>query len=111
MNVRSRLLIFSIIIGMLFYISDSMLDYYLSYRHLEFFKVFLTDPPQHELYTRLLGVGLILLMRIVLPGVSGSRVSPAETGKLSRKLSSDPSLMVRVSNQIKTPLSAILGFG
>lgn len=111
MKPQSKVLLYSIILAVLFYVVDSVLDVVLFYKDLDFFQVFITNPPINELYTRLLGMAVIIILGIILPRML---IFDSGFGKSSQtqnhKISSDPALMVNVSNLIKTPLNAILGF-
>ncbi len=111
MKPQSRVLLYSIVLAVLFYVVDSVLDAVLFYKDLDFFQVFITNPPINELYTRLLGVAVIVILGIILPRmliINSGNEKPSQ--KQIHRISSDPTLMVNVSNQIKTPLNAILGF-
>ena len=111
MKPQSKVLLYSIILAVLFYVVDSVLDFLLFYKDLDFFQVFITNPPINELYTRLLGMAVIVILGIILPRmfIINSLIEKSSQKQI-HKISSDPALMVNVSNQIKTPLNAILGF-
>ncbi len=111
MKPQTKALFYSILLGVLFYTVDSVLDYILFYKDLGFFQVFITNPPIQEVYTRLIGMAFIMILgmilpRLLVPGMGSFAPSKNEEPKIS----SDPALMISVSNQIKTPLNAIVGF-
>jgi signal transduction histidine kinase len=110
MKTELKSLIISIITGITYYILDAVLDYILFYEELKFIQVFITDPPIHEVYSRILGMATIIILGMILTAqlLKGESYLPVGTG--DQLLSSDPNLMVNVSNQIKTPLNAIMGF-
>ena len=109
MNPKSKTLIISATLGAAFYLLDSVLDSLLFYKDLSFFQVFITDPPIQEIYTRLLGFCIIIILGIIIPVLFQEGGINLKSKEEDHKLSSDPNLMVNVSNQIKTPLNAIMG--
>ena len=111
MKPQAKALFYSILLGVLFYTVDSVLDYILFYKDLGFFQVFIANPPIQELYTRLIGMAFIVILGMILPRLLTPDLQFDTTSvKQEHKISSDPALMVSVSNQIKTPLNAIMGF-
>jgi signal transduction histidine kinase len=110
MNPKTKALLISIIFSVFYYIADSIIDATSVYKELSFLEVFITAPPYQELYSRLLGIGLILILAIIIPQFFTDKPAWNSPAQRDKKISSDPYLMVGVSNQLRTPLNAIQGF-
>jgi two-component system CheB/CheR fusion protein len=110
MTLKTKSFVYGVAFALIFYLLDAMLDYLLFYRDLGLLKVLVTAVPLHELYTRALGVCIIMIMGIVMPELLRIPVVYRNTPAIESHLSSDPTLMVNISNEIRTPLNAIIGF-
>lgn len=110
MHLKTRSLVFSILLGVIFYTTDSLIDYLLFYKDLSFLEVFITSPPTHELFTRGLGVCIIIFMGIIIPALQHVPILYSKSRSYDQRLSDDLALMTNVTNQIRTPLNAMMGF-
>ena len=110
-------IIYAIALCILYYLSDSVLYYLNAQGAQSFHEVLITNPPFLELISRFIGMLIILFAAIYLQRkpvtVTGKQVeqtTPETVKKTDLQITSDPDLLVNLSFQIKTPLSAILGF-
>ncbi len=110
MSLNNKSIIISICLGVLFYVVDSILDFLLFYEDLRFWQVLITDVPIHEIYTRALGICIIVILGIVMPYLLHIPDHLRRSTAQDQQLSTDPTLMVSLSNEIRTPLNAIMGF-
>jgi signal transduction histidine kinase len=114
MKLHTRIIIYALILSILYCILDSIIDHFVFYKDLTFLQVFITNPPAEALYTRLLGMAVIIILGLIINGMlridRKSREITEKQDESTSELSHDPDLMINLSYQIKTPLSAILGF-
>lgn len=114
MNLTTRIIIYALILSILYYLCDSVIDHFIFFKELSFMQVFITSPPVEALFTRLFGMAAVITLGLFISiilridkGYRGITVKPEVRKKM---LSLDPNLMVNLSHQIKTPLNAIVGF-
>jgi CheY-like chemotaxis protein len=110
MNLKTKALSVSITFSLLFYLADSIIDKAMTYENMSFLQVFITAPPYQELYSRLFGICLIMILGIILPTFLEKSSPKSNAFRKENKISANPYLMVSVSNQLRTPLNAIQGF-
>lgn len=114
MKLQTKIIIYALILSILYWLFDSVIDHLVFYKELSFIQVFITNPPVEALYTRLLGMAAVIILGLLISGIlridKGSRGITEKPAESKSKLSHDPNLMVNLSHQIKTPLNAIVGF-
>lgn len=114
MKLSARIIIYTLILSILYYLSDSVIGSFVLYKDLSFMQVLITNPPVEAFYTRLLGTAAIIILGLIITFIlkvdkRSSGITEKED-KSKHELSQDPNLMTNLSNQIRTPLNAIVGF-
>lgn len=114
MNSRNRIILYSLLFGVLMYILDSVIDYLLFADDLTFLEAFITRVPLFEVYNRLIMVlGVIIFAFLVSSRISDLSIEN-EFLKMQASSSSavkkEAELVNNLSYQIRTPLNAIVGF-
>ncbi len=114
MNSKNKVILYSIVLGLILYILDSLIDYLIFAEDLKFFQVLITQVPLFEVYNRLFMVlGVILFGFIISSWISDINFendflkNQVRSIKQSRR---DAEFIDNLSYQIRTPLNAIVGF-
>jgi len=110
MDIKKRTFQIAVILAIAYYIIDALIGA-LSDKETGFFEMLITAVPFQELYSRLLAVAFIIILGIIFSYfISITPDQQKKKGNKEHTMSSDPMLMVNVSNHIRTPLNAIQGF-
>lgn len=109
MEPRKRTFQVVVILSVLYYLLDAFIGT-LANDGAGYMEMLITAVPYQELYSRLLAVAFIIIMGIIGNYYICTMKSKDKQQGGEKKLSSDPMLMVNVSNHIRTPLNAIQGF-
>lgn len=110
MKRKRKIILIAILFSLLFFILDALIGA-TYYKDLGFFEVLLTATPYHDFYGRLIAFALVVIFAIIVSSYVDEKPGSDRQSSLEKKnFSSDPMLMVNVSNHIRTPLNAIQGF-
>src|SRR6056297_1286017 len=106
MDIKKRTFQIAVILAIAYYIIDALIGA-LSDKETGFFEMLITAVPFQELYSRLLAVAFIIILGIIFSYfISITPDQQKKKGNKEHTMSSDPMLMVNVSNHIRTPLNA-----
>lgn len=115
MNSKNKVILYAILIAIILYILDATIYYLLFNDEDTFLQVFITAVPLFEVYNRLLMfVGVIIFGFIVSGFISDLSLENEflkhQPGRGSMPSKMDSEFVFSLSHQIRTPLSAIIGF-
>jgi len=114
MKTLNKILVYSILVAILYYLIDSFLDYLFFYDD-SLFQIFITSVPINELYNRLIGITGIIIFGLIMRGfihnleIKREFNANKEAKKNSKKIF-DISFISAIMHQIRTPLSNIVEF-
>jgi len=115
MNSKNKVILYAIIIGIILYLTDSVIYYFAFAEERTFMQVFITAVPFSEIYNRLLMVVGVIIFGFIVSGLISDLSLENEflkhqpsAGDQGSKL--DMSFTSSLSYQIRTPLNAIVGF-
>lgn len=109
MNLKLKILYLGIVLSVLFFLLDAIIGA-TYYKDLSFIEVLFTAPPYNELYTRIIAITLIAIYGILIYSFIRIKENKLYSEEVENKMSTNPMLMVNISNHIRTPLNAIQGF-
>ncbi|MEX0986726.1 MAG: response regulator [Bacteroidales bacterium] len=100
-----------LLMSLVLYLFDTILDKTLFYKDLTFMEVFITNIPAHEVYNRIIAIALIIiaLLLIRLSDLKYQRVRKQKKDDIFADLN-NTSVVELVGHQLKTSLSTIIGF-
>ncbi len=114
MKLQNRIIIYAIILSVVYWVTDAVIDHFVFFKDLSFVQILITSLPVETFVTRLIGMAAIILLGLFISSMLSVDISfPGTTekqGENKKKLSHDPNLFINLSYQIKTPLNAIVGF-
>jgi len=110
MKLKRKIFLLAILLSLLFFIIDALIGA-TYYKDLGFIEVLLTATPYHDFYSRLIAFALVVIFALIVNAYLDDKPKGSgQSNQEKKKFSSDPMLMVNVSNHIRTPLNAIQGF-
>lgn len=104
MKHTTKIIIYSLILCILYWIMFAFQDLILSSGDRSLIQVLITGASPESLYTRIPGLIILIVLVLLVAGVRGKR------GKERDKFTRDQHLIVNLSDQVRTPLNAIVGF-
>ena len=114
MNLKNKVLLYAVIIGIVLYLADALLYYLLFADKNTFLQVLVTAVPLSELYNRLLMFAGVVIFGFIVTGLINDISLENEflTLQSSNVPTSRPdtTFLSSLSYQIRTPLNAIVGF-
>ncbi len=114
MNMKNRVLLYGLIIGIILYVGDALIYYFLFADESTFLQILITAVPLNELYNRLLMFAGILIFAFIITGMISDISLEYEILKHqpapAPSVRPDISFISGLSYQIRTPLNAIVGF-
>ncbi len=114
MNKKSKVLLYAIIIGIIFYVADALIYYFLFTDENTFLQVLVTAVPLNELYNRLIMFAAVMIFAFIMTEMMSDLALENEFLKHQPSQGVQPKpdlyLISNLSYQIRTPLNAIVGF-
>ena len=114
MKLQTRIIIYALVLSILYYLFDSVINHFIFNKELTFMQELISGPPDETFYTRIFGMAAIIILgfitsRIIMDHKRQDRI-PGKPEESKKRLSHDPNLIINLFNQIGTPINAIVGF-
>jgi len=114
MKIQNRILIYALILSIVYWVIDAVIDHLIFFKDLSFVQIFMTSLSAETLVTRLTGMAAIIVLGLFISSMLNIDIKfhgiTEKQRESKSKLSHDPNLLINLSYQIKTPLNAIVGF-
>ncbi len=114
MSLKNRVILYAVVLGVLLYILDAVIYYFIFSENHTFYQVLITAVPVNEIYSRMLMFTGVVVFGFIISGLISdlnfeNEIALQKSGA-SENDKPDSSFINNLSYQIRTPLNAIVGF-